>query len=80
MRDTTSTASKGFEFEATYNPTNQWRMAFNVSQQQASQADIAPATQEYLKLRIAEWTTGATSNLVSDESGQPVRIRVYDTR
>ena len=79
VRDTTSTASKGFEFEATYNPTNQWRMAFNVSQQQASQADIAPATQEYLKLRIAEWTTGATSNLVSDESGQPVRIRVYDT-
>ena len=54
-------------------------MAFNVSQQQASQADIAPATQEYLKLRLAEWTTDKAANLISDESGQPVRIRVYDT-
>jgi len=79
VRDTTSTASKGFEFEAIYNPTTQWRMAFNVSQQQASQADIAPATQEYLKLRLAEWTTDKAANLISDESGQPVRIRVYDT-
>jgi hypothetical protein len=79
MRDTTSTASKGFEFESIYNPTNQWRIAFNVSQQLASQADIAPASQEFLKLRLAEWTTGAASNLIADESGQPVRIRVYDT-
>ena len=79
MRDTTSTASKGFEFESTFNPTNQWRIAFNVSQQLASQADIAPASQEFLKLRLAEWTTGAASNLIADESGQPVRIRVYDT-
>ena len=79
VRDTTSTASKGFEFEGIYNPTTQWRMAFNVSQQQASQADIAPATQEYLKLRLAEWTTDKAANLISDESGQPVRIRVYDT-
>ncbi len=79
LSDTQSTESKGFEFESTYNPTNNWRIAFNVSQQKASRADIAPVTREYLALRLAEWTTGATGNLLADESGQPVRIRVYET-
>jgi outer membrane receptor protein involved in Fe transport len=71
--------SKGFEFEATYNPTNQWRMTLNVSQQLASQAQIIPASQEYLKLRLTEWTTGATGELIADESNQPSRVRIYDT-
>ena len=79
LSDTQSTESKGFEFEGTYNPTNNWRIALNVSQQKASRAGIAPVTREYLALRLAEWTTGATGNLLADESGQPVRIRVYET-
>jgi outer membrane receptor protein involved in Fe transport len=79
LSDTQSTESKGFEFESTYNPTNNWRIALNVSQQKASRAVIAPVAREYLALRLAEWTTGATGNLLADESGQPVRIRVYDT-
>lgn len=78
MSDTQSTESKGFEFEGIYNPTNNWRIAFNVSQQQAKRANIAPVAREYVAQRIAEWTTGATGNLLSDESGQPMRIRVYE--
>jgi outer membrane receptor protein involved in Fe transport len=79
MQDTQSTASKGFELDLTYNPTRNWRFAVNASQQRASRSNIAPATQEYLALRIDEWLTGATSNLLSDESGQPVKTRIYDT-
>jgi hypothetical protein len=78
MADTQSTESKGFEFESTYNPTNHWRIAINVSQQKASRADIAPVTRDYVAQRIDEWTTGATGNLLSDESGQPLRVRVYE--
>ena len=78
MSDTQSTESKGFEFEGIYNPTNNWRIAFNVSQQKAKRANIAPVAREYVSQRIAEWTTGATGNLLSDESGQPMRIRVYE--
>lgn len=79
LSDTQSTVSKGFEFESTYNPTNRWRIAFNASQQKANRANIAPVAREYLALRVAEWTTGATGNLLADESGQPVKTRVYDT-
>lgn len=79
LSDTQSTQSKGFEFESTYNPTNQWRIALNVSQQQASRSTIAPVAREYLALRLAEWTTGNTGNLLADESGQPSKIRIYDT-
>lgn len=78
VSDTQSTESKGFEFESTFNPTNNWRIAVNVSQQKASRADIAPITRQYVADRIAEWTTGATGNLLSDESGQPLRVRVYE--
>ncbi len=79
LSDTESATSKGFEFESTFNPTNRLRLAFNASQQEAMRANIAPATREYLKLRIAEWTTGAAGNLIADESGQPVRVRVVET-
>lgn len=78
VSDTQSTESKGFEFEATYNPTSNWRIAFNVSQQKAKRANIAPIARKYVAERIAEWTTGATGNLLADESNQPMRVRIYD--
>lgn len=78
MSDTQSTVSKGFEFESTFNPTKNWRIAVNVSQQKASRADIAPVTRKYVSERITEWTTGRTGELLSDESGQPLRQRVYE--
>ena len=79
MSDTQSTASKGFELDLTYNPLPSWRISFNAAQQKAKRADISPASQEFLKLRIDEWLTGPTSNLIADESGQPVKVRIYDT-
>ncbi|MBE7538194.1 MAG: hypothetical protein HS122_07265 [Opitutaceae bacterium] len=78
MSDTQSTASKGFEFESAYNPTSNWRIAFNVSQQKAKRANIAPVTRRYAAERIGEWTSGATGNLLSDESGESLKVRVYE--
>jgi len=78
MSDTQSTESKGFEFESTINPTKNWRIAVNVSQQKANRANIAPVTREYVAKRLTEWTTGRTGELLSDESGQPLRTRVYE--
>ncbi|MEO6246888.1 MAG: hypothetical protein ABIQ12_15790, partial [Opitutaceae bacterium] len=79
MSDTQSTASKGFELDLTYNPTSNWRIAFNAAQQKAKRSNISPSSREFLKLRIDEWLTGPTSNLIADESGQPVKVRIYDT-
>ncbi len=79
MQDTEGTASKGFEFDLTYNPTSNWRIAVNAAQQQAKRSEIAPSSQAFLKLRLDEWLTGSTSNLIADESGLPLRVRVYDT-
>lgn len=78
MSDTQSTESKGFEFESTFNPTKNWRIAVNVSQQEANRANIAPVSREYISTRLAEWTTGRTGDLLSDESGQPMRTRIYE--
>ena len=79
LQDTQSTSSEGTEIDLIYNPTNNWRISMNVAQQKAMRSNIAPATVEYLTYRIGEWTTGAASNLIADESDQPVNIRVYDT-
>jgi len=79
LTDTQSTSSEGKEIDFIYNPNNNWRISLNVAQQQAVRSDIAPATVEYLTHRLSEWTTGPASNLISDESDQPVNIRVYDT-
>lgn len=79
LQDTQSTSSEGLEIDLIYNPTNNWRIALNVSQQEAVRSDIAPATVKYLTFRLPEWTTGPASNLIADESDQPVNIRVYDT-
>ncbi len=79
ITDTQSTSSEGVEINMIYNPTSNWRIAANISQQEASLSNIAPGTQEYLALRIGEWTTGPTSQLISDESGLPVVDRVPDT-
>jgi hypothetical protein len=79
LQDTQSTSSEGTEIDLIYNPTNNWRISLNVAQQKAVRSNIAPATVEYLTYRIGEWTSGPASNLIADESDQPVNIRVYDT-
>jgi hypothetical protein len=81
LRDTQSTASKGKEIDIIYNATDNWRISANISQQEATTSNIAPATIEYLTYRSDEWTnpSNPASSLISDESDQPVNIRVFDT-
>ncbi len=79
LQDTQSTSSEGMEIDLIYNPTNNWRVSLNVAQQEARRSNIGPATVRYLGFRLDEWTTAPASNLIADESDQPVNIRVYDT-
>ncbi len=81
LQDTQSTASKGKEIDMIYNPTSNWRISLNISQQEATTSNIAPATIEYLTYRIDEWTNpnNPASFLIADESDQPSNIRIYGT-
>jgi hypothetical protein len=81
LRDTQSTSSKGKEIDMIYNPTSNFRISLNISQQLATTSNIAPATIEYLTYRIDEWTntSNPASFLISDESDQPENVRIYDT-
>lgn len=81
LTDTQSTASEGKEIDLIFNATESWRISLNVSQQQATTSNIAPTTKRYLEFRLDEWTNtnNPASSLISDESDQPVNIRVFDT-
>ncbi len=81
LTDTQSTSSEGKEIDLIYNPSENWRISLNVSQQQATTSNIGPTTQRYLELRLDEWTntSNPASSLIADESDQPVNIRVFDT-
>lgn len=79
LTDTTSTSSKGMELDLTYNPLPNWRIAMNVAKQTAAKSNIAPNTQEYLPYRLDEWLNPPTGLLISDESGEPVNVRIQGT-
>ena len=48
--DTQDFASKGIELEVVYNPTRQWRIAFNLAKQETTVSNLAP----YAKATIAK--------------------------
>lgn len=81
LTDTQSTASKGKEIDLIYNPTDNWRISLNVSQQEATTSNIAPTTLRYLEFRLDEWTnpSNPASFLIADESDQPENVRIFDT-
>ena len=82
LQDTQSVQSKGKEIELVYNPTPNWRIAWNISQQQAESSNIRPFTRECLTYRIDEWTStqpGTPGTLTSDESDEPVNVRIKAT-
>jgi hypothetical protein len=60
---TGDTASKGTEVELTYNPTANWRIAFNVSKVEAVKSNLANAEIEYLEQRQPFWNSAAAANL-----------------
>ncbi len=60
----TDVTSRGYEIEVTYNPRRNWRIKFNVAQQQAIDANIAPDEVNYWAARLPVWST------LKDDSGQ----------
>jgi len=79
FRDTTDLVSRGVELELVYNPTRNWRIAFNAARQEAKRANIGRAFLEYFnKYRRDVWFSGASSLLLSDESGDTVRDRTKE--
>ena len=57
LNDVNDAASKGYEFEANYNPTSFWTMKFTGAQQQAIDSNMSPAVQAYVNSRLPIWTT-----------------------
>jgi outer membrane receptor protein involved in Fe transport len=49
--------AKGREIELNYNPTPQWTMKLNVTQQESIDANLAPEVSAWLAARIAHWKT-----------------------
>ena len=57
LNDVNDAASKGYELEVNYNPTNYWTMKFTGSQQSAIDTNMSPAVQAYVDSRYALWTS-----------------------
>ncbi|MBK1876443.1 TonB-dependent receptor plug domain-containing protein [Pelagicoccus mobilis] len=53
--DTVDVDATGYELELTYNPTENWRVAFNATKVQTIQDNIGPGFNEYVDARIAIW-------------------------
>lgn len=54
--------SKGYEIEAIYNPSANWRFKFNLAQQKAIDSNIGDTVTRYLDERLPVWTTAADDN------------------
>lgn len=57
--ETTSSISKGYEFEAVLNPTRNWRMTFNVAKQEAVRGDTSPILTALVAERLVQWKNPA---------------------
>lgn len=55
LSDVTNIAGEGFEVEATFNLTSDWRLHFNVAQTKAIQNNTAPFISEYIAQRTEVW-------------------------
>ncbi len=53
--DVTSSISKGVELEGVFNPTKNWRLAFNVARQQAQQGSTSAVFEALLNDRLQQW-------------------------
>lgn len=54
--------AKGYEIEAIYNPSANWRFKFNLSQQKSIDSNIGDTVTRYLAERLPVWTTAADDN------------------
>jgi hypothetical protein len=67
---TTDVSSKGFEFEATYNPTRNWRMKFTGSQTRAQDDRVSPEIYNWWQKRLPVWTSVRQDILPGDGKGR----------
>ncbi|PHX70713.1 MAG: hypothetical protein CK548_08585 [Opitutia bacterium] len=66
---TTDVSSKGFEFEATYNPTRNWRLKFTGSQTTAQDDRVSPEIYNWWQARLPVWTTVRSDIVPGDGKG-----------
>ena len=62
---TADVTSRGYEFEAIYNPTRNWRLKFTAAQQVAIDSNIGEGLQRYITARLPIWTTAKDENGVA---------------
>lgn len=67
---TADVESKGEEYELIYNPTRQWRIAFNASKQQAVRTNVAPQLRALVFGPLAELAAGPAGSLRSNETNE----------
>lgn len=69
--------ARGYEIEVNYNPTHNWRVKFNVAQQEAMDSNIGNTVTDYLAMRLPVWTTAKDDqgNLWWDADNGAARVR-----
>jgi outer membrane receptor protein involved in Fe transport len=67
---TTDVSSKGFELEATYNPTRNWRMKFTGSQTRAQDDRVSPEIYNWWQQRLPVWTSLRSDIVPGDGKGR----------
>ena len=65
----TSSESKGVEIELVANPTKNWRLALNVTQQKASRGPVDPLYKAIYDDRLAQWTKPGVYQLSGGPGG-----------
>ena len=79
---TTDVSSKGYDLEATYNPTRNWRIKFTGSKTSAQDDKVSPAIYNWWQTRIPVWTSLRSDITPGDGKGNLWwdTIPVNDTR
>lgn len=67
---TTNVSSKGFELEATYNPTRNWRMKFTGAKTRAQDDSVSPEIYDWWQARLPVWTSLRTDVVPGDGKGR----------
>ncbi|WP_414660193.1 TonB-dependent receptor [Horticoccus sp. 23ND18S-11] len=67
---TTNVSSKGFELEATYNPTRNWRMKFTGAQTRAQDDSVSPEIFDWWQARLPVWTSLRSDVVPGDGKGR----------
>ena len=69
------TESKGMELELIWNPTKNWRLAFNVTRAEAIRSDIAAAEQQHLADMLPQWLDPNKGGVLWRSGGRQTIIR-----